>query len=420
MTLPSPAAFPGTPPTPGLAPPPRRALHPASRQVIFIACPWTPVGGGMFKVAQYLIESQAPSPGAPDLVAPPALLQPLDTRGEGSAWGSLWVLGRAVARLARSRLAGNVAGVHVNMAERMSLVRKCVVVVACRLLAIPVVVHLHAAQLHRAWPHLPGGVRAVVRAVFRLPRACVVLGPQSAQFVTSALGVPAHRVEIVTNGVPAPLVARRTSPGTGLRLLFAGNLSDRKGLPELLQAMADPALARLPVTLTVAGGGDIAHYRAQADRLGLDGRVEFLGWTPGPDLAGWMAQADALVLPSHDEGLPLVVLEALAIGLPVVCTPVGEVPDHLEDDRHACFVPPGDVRALARTLARVLGDAGLRQRLALEGRTLWQREFSMDRFFARIAAVHARCFGVAACLPVAAGSSADAQEEDHLPPGETA
>ncbi len=397
----------------GLTRQPRQGRRPAARRVIFIACPWTPVGGGMFKVADYLIGAQSRAAGAaPSLAGPPAQLQPLDTRGDGSPLRSLWTLARALGRLARARLDGEVAGVHVNMAERLSLARKSVVIVACRLLGVPVVLHLHAAQLHRAWPRLPAPARALVRGVFSLPRACVVLGRQSADFVTRALGVPESRVEIVTNGVPAPALVRRRPDADGLRLLFAGNLSDRKGLPELLQAMAHPALAGLPVTLTVAGGGDVPHYREMADQLGLDDRIRFAGWTEAPRLMALMAQADALVLPSHDEGLPLVVLEALALGLPVVCTPVGEIPDHLQDGRHACFAPPGDAAALARVLARVLGDASLRQRLSLEGRALWQREFSMDRFFARIAAVHARCFGVSATLPVPRRGDAGAGLEE--------
>jgi glycosyltransferase involved in cell wall biosynthesis len=284
------------------------------------------------------------------------------------------------------------------MAERLSLVRKGLVVVTCRALGLPVVLHLHAAELHRAWPTLPAPARALARWMFSLPRACIVLGPQSAEFVTGALRVPPERVVSVSNGVPPPRRARRRRERDGLELLFVGNLSARKGLPELLQAMAQPVLATLPITLTLAGGGDLPGWRARADRLGLGERVRFCGWTDGAKLAGLMASADALVLPSHDEGLPLVILEALAQGLPVVCTPVGEIAACLQDGRHALFVPPGDAVALARALARLLGDTTLRGQLALEGRALWQREFSITRFFCRIAAVHRRCFGVCAAL----------------------
>src|SRR4051794_29434310 len=83
---------------------------------IYIACPWTPVGGGMFKVADYLIQSQASSAARGGVQ-----LRPLDTRGGGHAALSLWVLLTALAKLLRGRFSGKLAGVHVNMAERLSL-----------------------------------------------------------------------------------------------------------------------------------------------------------------------------------------------------------------------------------------------------------------------------------------------------------
>lgn len=370
--------------------PPVESAQRQKRRVIYIACPWTPVGGGMFKVADYLVHAQAQGNTAAG-----ARLLPLDTRGAGSAAASLVVLAGALARLAWGRLRGEVAGVHVNVAERLSLVRKSVLIATCRALGLPVVLHLHAAQLHRAWPGLPGPVRSLVRWVFSLPQCCIVLGQASARFMSQELGVPRERIKVVVNGVPAPTLPRNLR-SDGLNLLFVGNLSARKGVPELLRAMNLPSLAKLPVTLTLAGGGSLEPWRAMAKELGVARRVRFEGWTDAPRLAQLMAQADALVLPSRDEGLPLAILEALAQGVPVVCTPVGEIPHQLVGDTHAVFVPPGDAHALAIGLARVLGDARLRETLSRNGHELWRRRFSLRPFFFEVAAVHARYFGLAA------------------------
>ncbi len=379
------------------------------RPYIYIACPWTPVGGGMFKVADYLIQSQSGSqsgsglqPQCSGAPSPGAQLRPLDTRGaRGAAW-SFVVLALALGRLVRGRLDGRLAGVHVNMAERLSLVRKSVVVTTCHVLGLPVTLHLHAAQLHRAWPALPAPVRALVRRVFALPACCIVLGRESAGFVHRELRVPASRIEVVINGVPEP--AHRAPPardiprdaaGDSLRLLFVGNLSARKGVPELLRALALAPLAQVPLQLTLAGGGDLQAFRAIAQAMGLGERVRFEGWAHQARVAQLMAGSDLLVLPSHDEGLPLVILEALACGVPVVCTPVGEIPHVLQDGVHARFVAPGDVTGLARTVAGLLADRGQREALARNGRALYEASFSLPRFFDQIAAIHARHFGVA-------------------------
>ncbi|HXD41995.1 MAG TPA: glycosyltransferase family 4 protein [Ramlibacter sp.] len=371
------------------------------QRYIYIACPWTPVGGGMFKVADYLIQSQASVPAAHA-----AQLRPLDTRGGGHAAASLWVLLTALAKLVVGRLQGGLAGVHVNMAERLSLLRKSAIVVMCRALGVPVVLHLHAAQLHHFYRALPAPLRSLTRWVFSLPASVVVLGMASRRFVTEELGVPAHRVEIVINGVPAPTERRRQSgPDRTQRVLFLGNLSERKGISDLLGALARPGFDVSRLQVIFAGGGDVAAYQAKARALGVDGFVRFEGWCDQDKVARLLAASDLLVLPSYDEGLPLVILEALAHGVAVACTPVGEIPSVLTHGVNAYFVPPGDVAGLAAGLQQVLGDPELLEALGRNGRALYEQRFSLPRFFANIARVHQRHFGVAS-QPVQSGALA--------------
>jgi len=375
-----------------LAPSPRTAQASTEGRFIYIAVPWTPLGGGMYKVADYLIQSQQDGAHGP-------VLRPLDTRGSGSAAASLLQVARAVGRLVRARIRGQVAGVHVNMAERLDFVRESLVLVACRLLRIPAVLHLHAAQLHHSYREFPAPLQAVVRWIFSLPRSCVVLGQVSADFVTRELRVPLERVEIVINGVPQPRAARRAVMPPVPRVLFVGNLSERKGVPELLEALAHPVLARVPLQLTLAGSGDIAGYTEQARQLGVAGKVDFHGWATQDQVQQLLADADVLVLPSHDEGLPLAILEALAHGVAVVCTPVGEIPHVLSHGHTACFVEPGTPASIARGLAQVLTDGQLRERLERKGQALHQAQFSLPHFAASIARIHQRMFGLSAQLP---------------------
>ncbi len=360
----------------------------SERPYVYICCPWTPVGGGMYKIADYLIQAQGSDPEGLH-----AQLQPLDTRGSGSAAGSLWVLARAMGRLVRGRLEGRLVGAHVNMAERLSLVRKSTVITLCRMLGVPVVLHLHAAQLHHAYRRFPKPLQWAVRWIFSLPRTVIVLGHASADFVSRELGVPASRVEIVINGVPDPVVPRRVPDGTR-RVLFVGNLMERKGVSDLLRALADPRLSDLPLEATFAGGGDVEGYRAMAERMGLADRVRFTGWASQDQVAQLLSQADAFVLPSYDEGLPLAILEALAAGVAVVCTPVGEIPHVLTDGQDACFVQPGDAPAIAAALDRILHDDDFREQLESRGRALHRGRFSLAQFYAGITAIHRRHFGV--------------------------
>lgn len=376
---------------------PRTAIREREGRYIYIACPWTPLGGGMFKVADYLIQAQASSASLASAEA--AELRPLDTRGGANAFYSFWVLATALARIARGRLSGRLAGVHVNMAERLSLFRKGAVIATCRALGVPVVLHLHAAQLHHFYQSLPRPLRALTRWVFSLPASVVVLGSAARRFVIEELGVAPERVDIVINGVPEPTHARRVAGDSAMqRLLFVGNLSERKGVTDLLQALALPGLDTARLEVTLAGGGDVEAYEAKARQLRIDSFVRFAGWSDQQQVARLMARADVLVLPSYDEGLPLVILEALANGVAVVCSPVGEIPTVLSDGVNACFVQPGDVAGIAAGLRRVLQDAELRAALERNGRALYEQTFSIAHFFSSVAHIHQRDFGVAGRL----------------------
>jgi glycosyltransferase involved in cell wall biosynthesis len=90
-----------------------------------------------------------------------------------------------------------------------------------------------------------------------------------------------------------------------------------------------------------------------------------------------------------------VILEALANGVAVVCSPVGEIPSVLSDGVNACFVQPGDVPGIAAGLQRVLTQPEFRAALERNGRALYEQQFSIARFFSSVAFIHQRDFGVA-------------------------
>ena len=189
-------------------------------------------------------------------------------------------------------------------------------------------------------------------------------------------------------------------------VLTVGGIEPRKGSVTLLEAMADLA-ARVngsgprPV-LAVVGGHTFFDYRAYRDtaltrlpELGLvEGRdVLLLGTVSEADLGAWYRAADAFAFPSVKEGFGLVVLEALAAGLPVVASDIPVFAEYLEDGRSALLVPPGDPAALGGALARLAGDPALRRRLAAGGRPL------IDRFtWAASARTHREIYAERGCL----------------------
>ena len=149
---------------------------------------------------------------------------------------------------------------------------------------------------------------------------------------------------------------------TGMLMLFVGRLVEHKNLPRLLDAFARLAPGRPALRLLLVGSGPLgASLMARIRQLGLSGQVLMLG--ERDDVPALMAAADIVVAPSLREGLSNVVLEAMALGRPVVATRVGGTPEAIDDGEHGLLVDPLDTDALATALARLIDDASLRRRL---------------------------------------------------------
>jgi glycosyltransferase involved in cell wall biosynthesis len=360
------------------------------RPFIYLVCPYAPLGGGMYKVMDYLLQAQHDFPGSPEL-------RVLDTRGGGPVLFTPVVLIAALFQLFWARLTGRVAGVHVNMAERLSVVRKGLIVVVAHHIGLPTVLHLHAAQLPQFYRSLPSWAKRLLRYVFSVADEVVVLGHASKRFVADVLQVPETRITILINGVPGP--AKRLEPrhhDGPVHIVFLGNLLERKGVTDLLNALGRQELAELQWKATFAGGGDIEKYRAAVAERNLLDRVSFPGWQNQEQADQLVSTADILALPSYDEGLPLVILEALGRTTAVLCTPVGEIPDELTDGENAVFVTPGDVPGIAVALADLVAHPDKRAKIALAGRALYEERYGMGVFFNNLLAIYRRVFDRAA------------------------
>ena len=205
------------------------------------------------------------------------------------------------------------------------------------------------------------------------------------------------RLHVIHCGVdPDAFAPHEQTPGS--RLLFVGRLAGVKGLPILLRALATVARDHPAVTLDVAGDGpDREALVAQATALGLAGRVRFLGYQSEAQVRDLMRQSDGFVMASFAEGVPVVLMEAMAAGTPVVATRVAGVAELVADGTSGLLVPPADPDALAAAVARLLGDADLRRRLVVAGRAVVDREFNLRHESARLVTVLTAALAGAPC-----------------------
>ena len=255
-----------------------------------------------------------------------------------------------------------------------------------------VIGHQHAGEIARVLARR-GLAERVVRAGFGQFHRLLVLGePWRRMFLDYGLAMPIEicpstfRREVFERGRAAVPVARTDA---ALRLLFVGQVGRRKGVLDLIEALARLLARGRDVTLTVAGPDQRPGERdaaiARAAELGLGSHlVRFPGAVHGEALYDLYASHDAFVLPSYTEGIPVVLYEAGAFGLPVVTTPVGAIPDLVRHERNGLLVAPGDVAGLAAALERLAGDPPLRARLGARLRED-VLAFHPDRVAARVA-----------------------------------
>jgi glycosyltransferase involved in cell wall biosynthesis len=179
-------------------------------------------------------------------------------------------------------------------------------------------------------------------------------------------------------------------PPTACRILCVGRLVPEKGQAVLVEAIAALAAREQSVSVTFAGEGpQRAALDALAERLGVRGRVSFRGAVSQAELRGLYEQASIFCLPSFAEGVPVVLMEAMAMRLAVISTRIAGTPELIEDGRDGLLVPPGRSDQLAEALERIITDSSLRADLGKAGREKVLREFSLERSAAQLHALFA-------------------------------
>ncbi len=207
-------------------------------------------------------------------------------------------------------------------------------------------------------------------------------------------GIRPERVVVIPNGItppPAgdyPETAKRSAreqlgvPADGLLALTVGRLTIQKGQVYLLRAIPRVLESFPNVVFALVGDGPLrAELEAEARQLGIERAVRFLGTRA--DVPELLHLADLFILPSISEGMPVALLEAMMVGLPVVASRVEGVDEIIQDGQNGFSVPPGDAEALSQALVRLLGDAELRRRLGAQGKAFVEKRFTIDQMCRR-------------------------------------
>lgn len=260
---------------------------------------------------------------------------------------------RPVLRLARLAEQAHFDLIHSHT-PRSVLIGSCLSVIT----GLPLVHHLHSPSTRDSTNVLSNHVNSRLEHIAIRRAKAVFAVSESLQRYAIGLGLPQSRVVLATNGVPTPgPLAPRSRPSGNWSLGMIAMFRPRKGAEVLLQALKILLARGEHIRLTAVGPFEDdayeRHIRAMAEREGLTTAIEWLGYRA--DIAQQLSRMDLLIVPSlFGEGMPMVLLEAMAAGVPVVASIVEGIPEVIRNQRDGVLVQPDDPELLAAGISQYL------------------------------------------------------------------
>lgn len=275
--------------------------------------------------------------------------------------------------------------VHIHTASWWSFRRLYPVIALARACRKRIVIHLHGGQFDKYYRTSLSAEKMMIRHGFSIADRVVVLSED--WFERLGEFCERSKIFVVPNGVELPADPDGRAEKADRfprRLLFLGDVIRRKGVYDLIDALALVAEQFPSFEASICGRGEIEQAKRLALERGLAGRLSFPGWVGGGEKESLLQNAYIFALPSHAECLPMGMLEAMARGVPVVATRVGGIPDIVDDGCEGYLVEPGDTTALADAIMRLLVDGPRWQTMATAARAKVVRQFSLDRTLERL------------------------------------
>jgi glycosyltransferase involved in cell wall biosynthesis len=315
------------------------------------------------------------------------------THRPGSHWTKIAAAVSGWTRVAVRLATLDAPLVHIHLSSRASFWRKSVVCLLARVARRPYLLHAHGSEFAQFYQECGPLARRIVRVV--LAKANLVLALSETWRATLAQISPRARIEVLMNAVPLPPLADLRRLGDRQpTLLFLGEMARHKGVFELARAFAR-VTAQFPRLKLVYSGTGVAieEVRQLGAELELDGRMQCTGWLESERKRQALATATIFVLPSYVEGMPMALLEAMSLGLPVIATPVGGVPEMITHEVNGLLVAAGDIEGLAAAIGRLMSDSQLRERLGQAARETIATRFSLAAAVERLLEIYRR-FGI--------------------------
>ena len=239
--------------------------------------------------------------------------------------------------------------VHIHGSSKISAYRKYVVFLAIKyIMRRKVIYHIHGSEYHIFFNNSKGIKKKIIQHFIEESDGIICLSRQWKEFFVNNFNI--KQIFILNNIVPYPVEYDKDTH-KDINLLFLGGFWERKGVFDLIEALGECNKDTLQkVKLKIGGEGDIEKLNSMVSQYNLENNVDFLGWITGDDKKKVLINSDVFVLPSHNEGLPISILEAMSYKLPILTTDVGGIPEVVDDHTNGIVVKAGDIEAIKNAI----------------------------------------------------------------------
>ena len=265
---------------------------------------------------------------------------------------------------------------HVHMAAQASFDRKAFFIRKAKKLSKKIIIHQHAADFDAYFlEQADDKKRERIRTVFSMADNVIVLSKEWEEFFGEHV-CDKNKIIVIHNGIMISEVKKKDY--LKKNILMLGRLGERKGTYDLLEAIPH-VLKQIPNCMFYLGGdGDIQKCRELIKQKNLQDHVSLLGWIDDAKKKEYFENCSIFVLPSHHEGMPMALLEAMGHGLASISTNVGGISSVIENETCGILIQAGDVSQLTRALIRLLEDSELRQKIGEAGQKHIMENFNVE------------------------------------------
>lgn len=272
--------------------------------------------------------------------------------------------------------------IHAHLSQRGSFYRKALVLLLAKLFRKKVIYHLHGSEFMLFFQRSPKAIQALIWCVFNCCDMIIVLSESWKNQLSSI--IQNKNIQVVYN----PIVISETpkeyenADDSMPHFLFLGNMGQRKGVYDILDAVQKVKNPNFRISLY--GDGEVDAVRTQVQQRGLEQVINVCGWISGPQKAEAFQRAHVLLLPSHNEGLPISILEALSCGMPVLGSTVGGIPEAVQHGRNGLLIEPGDSEALASSLQQLASSPDTLQYMSRVAYETALQKFDHQQIFSQL------------------------------------